>query len=136
MIFGASQVSTNLLGRGDPRNVGIDLIHSVNLAQATSKAVFQVQKAQSLRRLITCKPTQIRSENLSLASIVFLVPTDMDDRILEPTCVSFFEVNRNHIAFTALRSLAEESQLSKDDLVNAVEKLGIDTTKEDPLTAN
>ena len=49
---------------------------------------------------------------------------------------AFFEVNRNHIAYAALKALADESQISMDEVSKSARKLGVDSTKSNPLTAN
>jgi len=46
-----------------------------------------------------------------------------------------FEVDAKHIAFAVLTALADEGKLDADDLVAALEKLGIDPDKRNPHVA-
>ncbi len=46
-----------------------------------------------------------------------------------------FEVDRNFIALAALKSLADGGQIQRQIVIEAVQKLGIDPDKADPLTA-
>jgi pyruvate dehydrogenase E1 component len=46
----------------------------------------------------------------------------------------FFEVNRDYIAYTALKALADEGKLSAQDVVAAAEQYHIDPDKPDPWT--
>lgn len=45
----------------------------------------------------------------------------------------FFEVDKNHIAYTALYSLYKQDKLSKDELIKARNSLSININKEDPF---
>jgi pyruvate dehydrogenase E1 component len=45
----------------------------------------------------------------------------------------FFEVDRHHIAWTALHGLAKEGQIDSDVLAKAKQSLGIDASKSNPL---
>jgi pyruvate dehydrogenase E1 component len=47
---------------------------------------------------------------------------------------SFFEVDRQHIAYSALYALYRRDELSMDELVSAREQLGIDPGKENPVS--
>ena len=49
---------------------------------------------------------------------------------------AFFEVNRNHIAYAALRALADESKINLDKVMEAAKDLGVDATKSDPSLTN
>jgi pyruvate dehydrogenase E1 component len=44
-----------------------------------------------------------------------------------------FEVDRNFIALAALKALADEGKIDRKTVVQAIEKLGIDPDKPDPL---
>ena len=46
----------------------------------------------------------------------------------------FFEIDARYIALAALKSLAEEGQISRDSLADAVTRLGIDADKPSPLS--
>lgn len=45
----------------------------------------------------------------------------------------FFEVNRNYVVIAALKALADDGQIENAQVAEAIEKLGIDTTKQDPF---
>jgi len=47
---------------------------------------------------------------------------------------SFFEVDRQHIAVAALKSLAEEGKVSTEKVAQAIDKFGIDPEKPNPAT--
>jgi pyruvate dehydrogenase E1 component len=46
-----------------------------------------------------------------------------------------FEVDRNFIALAALKALADQGRIDRGAVIAAVQKLGIDPDKADPLTA-
>ena len=46
---------------------------------------------------------------------------------------SFFEVDANHIALSALYALKQQGRLSSEDVDNAISKLGVDPEKADPV---
>jgi pyruvate dehydrogenase E1 component len=45
----------------------------------------------------------------------------------------FFEVSANYIAFAVLRALVDEGSLESKILADAVQQLGIDTNKPNPM---
>jgi len=46
-----------------------------------------------------------------------------------------FEVDRNYIALTALKALSDEGKIDRATVTKAMQALGIDPTKPNPLTA-
>jgi pyruvate dehydrogenase E1 component len=46
----------------------------------------------------------------------------------------FFEVNRHYVVVAALKSLAEDGELSPSVVQQAIEKYGIDPNKPNPVT--
>jgi pyruvate dehydrogenase E1 component len=48
---------------------------------------------------------------------------------------SFFEIDAEHVAYTALTELAETDQIERKTLKAAIEKLGIDPDAADPAYA-
>jgi pyruvate dehydrogenase E1 component len=46
-----------------------------------------------------------------------------------------FEVDRNFIVLAALKALADEGKIDRKTVTQAIEKLGIDPGKPDPLTS-
>jgi pyruvate dehydrogenase E1 component len=46
----------------------------------------------------------------------------------------FFEVDRNHVVLAALRALQDEGTVDADVVAEAMDKLGIDPDKPNPVT--
>ncbi|MFU8798314.1 MAG: pyruvate dehydrogenase, partial [Gammaproteobacteria bacterium] len=46
----------------------------------------------------------------------------------------FFEVDRNMIAYTAVKALADQGELPIKHVIDAMKKYGIDAKKPDPVT--